>query len=138
MTNGPDFGADTPESSRERDTLLERTGFKESSEMISLKFELIEALRTGDQERTTELYIKYRDLGEKIANAVEKDTSRGRIGLEISFARILQKAGRLEDCISALRDAYTIAFEEHFDEMAADIEKLIEETEKELEEREQS
>lgn len=109
---------------KEVNPILELIGFKETPEMLSMRGELVEALR-HDDERISDLVGLYRGLGETVAD--RDSTSKGRIGLNVALALILREAGRTGDCQERLEECLSCAEQEGFNDIEIALEKLISE-----------
>lgn len=99
------------ESAPSIESLPASLGFTETPEMIEVKQPLVEAIKSGNSEKTTELINAWRDLAEKQADEIKEpqEYTQAQIGLLVAQALIFKESGDTNTYVEHLEDVFSYA-----------------------------
>jgi hypothetical protein len=109
------------------ESLPTQLGFVETEEISQLRGEVVEVIRSGDQEKITEIISQYLALAREVVSQLPNESyGFGQIGLMVAVAAIQRDGGRTDYYIQDLEDAAECAWNMRYDDLATLIETFIE------------
>lgn len=115
------------------DALPQSLGFVLTPELEMQRSEVIEAYISNNEDYIlTEAYFYFLGAQRVVEQRQGDDYARAQLGMNIDICLIDREAGRLENYLVDLQDAYAQAWNMHLDEVAAVLQQATDEAEAEL------